>query len=138
MTIQDLPALNALLNTCAALCMVAGVIAIKKKRESLHKTLMLTAVAFSALFLVSYLTYHGFGESKKFLVQGFWRYAYFTMLITHVVLAVVTVPLVLMSVVRGLKDQRGPHRRIVRIAFPIWLYVSVTGVLVYFSVHVWQ
>ncbi|MCB9880258.1 MAG: DUF420 domain-containing protein [Planctomycetes bacterium] len=138
MTIQDLPALNAILNACAAICMVAGVIAIRTKREKLHVRLMLTAVAFSALFLISYLTYHGFGESKKFLVEGFWRYAYFAMLLTHVVLAVVVVPLVILSVVRGLRGQREKHRKIVRITFPIWLYVSVTGVLVYFSVHVWQ
>lgn len=138
MSIDDLPALNASLNSCAAICMVAGVVAIKRGKEAGHKRLMLAAVTFSALFLVSYLVYHGFGESKKFLVQGFWRYAYFTMLITHVILAVAVVPLVLLSVVRGLREQREAHRKIVRITFPIWLYVSVTGVLVYFAVHVWQ
>lgn len=138
MGIQDLPTLNAILNGLAAICMVAGVFAITRRKEALHKKLMLTAVMFSALFLVSYVTYHGFGESKKFLVQGFWRYAYFAMLITHVVLAVAVLPLVLIAVVRGLKDQREKHRKIVRWTFPIWLYVSVTGVLVYFSVHVWQ
>lgn len=138
MSIQDLPAINATLNACAALCMVWGVIAIKRGQESLHKKLMLTAVAFSTVFLACYLVYHGFADSKKFLVEGFWRYAYFAMLISHVILAVVVVPLVLLAVAHGLRDRREKHRRIVRFAFPIWLYVSVTGVLVYFSVHVWQ
>ena len=142
--IENLPAVNASLNAAAGLFMLAGIVAIKRKNEALHKKLMLSAVAFSAAFLVCYLLYHGLAESKKFQAEGFWRTAYFVMLITHVFLAVLVVPLVLLSVRYGLAASRGDnaarqkHRRIVRWTFPIWLYVSITGVLVYFSVHVWQ
>lgn len=136
--IGDLPAVNATLNAVSAILVVAAVVAIKRRREVVHRRLMLTAVVVSTAFLVCYIVYHGFSESKPFKAQGWVRPAYFAMLISHVVLAAAVVPLVLVTVVRGLKDQRDRHRRIARWTVPIWLYVSVTGVLVYLSVHVWQ
>ncbi len=136
--LENLPALNATLNAASACCVVGGLIQIKRRNELLHRRFMLTAVAFSAAFLVSYLVYHGFAEAKTFAHEGWVRTAYLTMLATHVFLAIVVVPLVLVTVLRGLKDQRPAHRRIVRWTVPIWLYVSVTGVLVYFAVHVWR
>ena len=136
--VQQLPAYNAILNAASAICVVIAIVAIKRGNEAGHKRFMLAAVGLSTLFLAGYLTYHGFGEEKKFLVQGPWRTAYFAMLISHVVLAAAVLPLVLVTVIRGLRDQRAKHRKIARWTLPIWVYVSVTGVLVYFSVHVWQ
>lgn len=126
---------NATLNGIALVLIVSGLIAIKKGNESLHKKLMLSAAGVSALFLASYVTYHLNAGSVEFAHEGFIRYAYFTILISHVFLAVVQVPLIIMTIVRGLQDRRDKHRRLARITAPIWLYVSVTGVIVYVMLY---
>lgn len=136
--IDDLPALNATLNAASGAAVLAALIAIKRKREAAHKRLMLIAVGLSAAFLVSYVVYHTSGRERTFDAQGLALTAYRIMLASHVILAVAVVPLVLITVVRGLKDQRARHRKLARWTAPIWIYVSVTGVLVYFTVHVWQ
>lgn len=133
---EDLPTLNAVLNSISATLIVSGYVCIKKRKVTAHKVCMGLAVAVSAAFLVSYLTYH-FGpiEEKKFQGQGPIRYAYFVMLISHIVLAVVIVPLVLVTVWRALRGQLEKHVRIARITIWLWLYVSVTGILVYLSLY---
>lgn len=127
--------MNATLNAIAFSLIVAGLIAIKRRREALHKALMLSAVGVSAAFLVSYLIYHFNAEPVKFTGEGIARVAYYTMLASHIVLAVVQVPLILMTVHAGLKDQRARHLRLAKITTPIWLYVSLTGVLVYVCLY---
>lgn len=123
--------LNAGLNASALVCILIGLAAIKRRNERLHIRMMLTATAISALFLVSYLTYHANAEPVRFEGQGFWRILYFTILIPHVILAVVMVPLIITTIVLGLRNRRERHRRFARITAPIWLFVSVTGVLYY-------
>ena len=124
-----LPKLNAFLNGTTTLVLVAGLVAIKKKKLELHRKLMLSAVSISVLFLLSYVTYHATHESAKYL--GDFGWFYYPMLISHIVLAAVIVPLVLVTLVRALNQRFDRHRKIARIALPLWLYVTTTGVLVY-------
>jgi uncharacterized membrane protein YozB (DUF420 family) len=135
MGIQDLPALNATLNGIAGVFLLTGYYFIRTGRRDLHKQCMLGALAASALFLTSYVIYHLNTGSKPFQGQGAIRYVYFTILITHVVLAAAIVPLVLMTVTRGLREQFGRHVAIARWTFPLWLYVSVTGVVIYLMLY---
>ncbi len=143
MTINDLPHVNATLNATSGLLITAGYFAIRARRITLHKTLMLTACACAVLFLASYITYHyhrtrvtGLGPTK-FQGQGIVRPVYFTVLISHTILAAVTLPLAAITVVRGLRGRLEKHKRIARWTLPIWLYVSVTGVIVYFMLYHW-
>ncbi|MGE3177590.1 MAG: DUF420 domain-containing protein [Vicinamibacterales bacterium] len=131
MTATDLPALNAALNATATVLLVTGWALIRAKRVEQHRLCMLAAVAVSALFLASYLTYHYQVGSVPFTRQGIVRPIYFTILLTHVVLAFVTLPLAIVTLTRGLNGRVAQHRAIARWTMPIWLYVSVTGVLVY-------
>lgn len=126
---------NATLNAIAFALIVAGLIAIKRRREALHEKLMLAAAVVSALFLVSYVTYHLNGEPVRFEHEGAIRVVYLTILATHIVLAVVQVPLILLTIIAGLQDRRARHRRLARITAPIWLYVSLTGVVVYLMLY---
>lgn len=126
-----LPDLNATLNSIATVLIVSGLLAIKRGDERLHKRLMLAACGVSAAFLVSYLTYHLSAPPVKFTREGWIRPVYFFVLLTHVVLAAVQVPLILMTVRLGLRNERARHRRWAKVTAPIWLYVSVTGVIVY-------
>jgi len=142
-TIADLPAVNATLNGLAALLVAGGYAAVRTRRIALHKALMLCGVAASALFLACYLTYHvhrtyvtGLGPTR-FTGAGAWRPVYFALLLSHTVLAAATVPLVLVTAWRGLRGRIDRHRRIARWTLPIWLYVSVTGVLIYFMLYHW-
>jgi uncharacterized membrane protein YozB (DUF420 family) len=130
-TATDLPALNAALNATATVLLVTGWALIRAKRVEQHRLCMLAAVAVSALFLASYLTYHYQVGSVPFTRQGIVRPIYFTILLTHVVLAFVTLPLAIVTLTRGLNGRVAQHRAIARWTMPIWLYVSVTGVLVY-------
>ena len=136
-SLSQLPTVNAALNSLSAVFLVAGYFFIKSKRASAHQRCMLSAVACSTLFLISYLTYHFQVGSVPFKGQGWIRIVYFTILITHTVLAAGVVPLVLVTLVRALKERFAAHRRIARWTFPIWLYVSVTGVIVYWMLY-WQ
>ena len=135
LTISDLPALNATLNGIAAILLVTGYLFIKQGRRRQHQWCMLGALTTSALFLVSYVTYHLHAGSRPFPGQGPIRVVYFAILITHVNLAAVIVPLALLTAVRGLKSQFEKHVRIARWTFPVWLYVSVTGVVIYLMLY---
>ena len=137
MTVTDLPALNATLNASSAVLLCIGWFLIKRGRREAHRTVMLAACAASVLFLTSYLVYHAHVGSVRFTKQGTIRTVYLTILFTHTVLAVVIVPLVLITVSRGLSAKYDRHRRIARWTLPLWLYVSVTGVIVYVMLYRW-
>src|SRR3989454_5180726 len=133
--VSALLALNAALNaTCAAL-LVAGWIAIRRRRIAVHRACMLAACVASALFLVSYVVYHALAGSRPFAGQGWIRAGYFPILVSHVVLAAAMVPFVLTTVYRALSGQFDRHVRIARRTLPVWLYLSVTGVLVYLLLY---
>lgn len=129
---QVLVHVDALLNALAFVFLCGALLAIKRGNVELHKKLIFVAVGFSAAFLVCYLVYHFNVPSKKFEHEGFIRPVYFTLLISHIVLAVVQVPLILRTLYLGLKDRRAQHKKWAKITTPIWLYVSVTGVVVYY------
>jgi len=126
---------DAALNATALVLISAGLIAIKRGNERLHKALMLTAAAVSALFLISYLTYHANTEPVRFQGEGAVRVVYLVILTSHIVLAAVQVPLILRTLYLGLKDRREQHRKWAKVTAPIWLYVSVTGVVVYLMLY---
>jgi len=136
-TIADLPALNATLNGLSALLLSTGYVLIRRGRRDLHKQFMLAALATSSLFLVSYVIYHANTGSRPFQGTGVVRPIYFAILITHVILAAVIVPLALTTAIRGLKAQYRLHRAIARWTLPLWLYVSVTGVVIYLMLYQW-
>lgn len=133
--IADLPALNAALNGTAALLLTAGYLLIRAGRREAHKRCMLGALTTSALFLTSYVIYHANTGSRPFTGTGLVRTAYFAILITHVVLAAAILPLALVTTTRGLREQFERHVRIARWTLPIWLYVSVTGVIIYLMLY---
>ena len=135
MQISDLPALNATLNGLAAIFLTTGFVMIRRGNRELHKRCMLAALATSAVFLISYVVYHANAGSRPFLGQGAVRAVYFGILITHVVLAAAILPLALMTAARGLTAQFDRHVRLARWTLPIWLYVSVTGVVIYLMLY---
>ena len=135
MTVSDLPALNATLNATSAILLTTGWILIRRGRIAQHRAVMIAAVCTSALFLISYLVYHAQVGSVRFTKQGPIRAVYFTILLTHTVLAAAIVPLVLVTLTRGLRARYERHRRIARWTMPLWLYVSVTGVIVYLMLY---
>jgi len=134
-TLRDLPALNAVLNGTAGLLIAAGWLLIRRGHRQAHKRVMLGAVACSAVFLVSYLTYHFHVGSVRFQGQGPIRTVYFAILISHTILAVAIVPLVLITLNHGLRERFDRHRRIARVTMPLWAYVSVTGVVIYWMLY---
>lgn len=129
-----LPMLNAIFNCFTFLALVVALIAIKKRNISMHKTFVSIAFFTTTLFLITYVTYHYLTESTSYGGEGFLRYVYFFILITHILLAIVVVPLALFSLVRGLTNQVEKHKKIARWTMPIWLYVSLTGVIVYLMI----
>jgi uncharacterized membrane protein YozB (DUF420 family) len=135
MSIGDLPAVNATLNATAAILLVTGYVLIRRGRIRQHRAVMLTALTVSALFLVSYLTYHAHAGSKHYTGQGPIRTVYFMILISHTILAAAILPLVVITVSRALAARYDRHRAIARWTLPIWLYVSITGVVVYFMLY---
>ena len=135
MAVSDLPALNATLNATSAVLLITAWILIKRGRWIAHRNVMLTAVCTSVLFLISYLTYHAQVGSVRFAKQGPIRLVYFSILLTHTILAAVIVPMVIITVARGLAAKYDRHRRIARWTLPVWLYVSVTGVIVYVMLY---
>ena len=135
MAISDLPALNATLNGIAGCLLAAGYYFIRRKRIAAHRACMLSAFAASTLFLVSYVIYHAHVGSRPFPRQGGVRLLYFAILITHIVSAAAIVPMALITVRRGLKLDVARHRRIARWTWPIWMYVSVTGVIIYLMLY---
>ncbi len=134
-TVRDLPTVNALLNTTATILLMAGFIFIKQRRELAHKWAMLSALVVSTVFLGSYLYYHKYAGHVKFSGPPSVAYVYYSILIPHVLLAFTVPFLALVTIYFGLTDQRLRHRRIARYTFPIWLFVSVTGVIVYLMLY---
>lgn len=126
---------DAILNGIAFVLICAGLIAIKRGNEELHKKLMLAALGCSALFLICYLTYHATCESVKYQGEGAIRAVYYVLLISHIVLAAVQVPMILRTAWLGLKDRRAAHKKWAKVTTPIWLYVSITGVVIYFMLY---
>ena len=126
------------LNALAGTCLILGFLAIRNKRPETHKRFMFTALAFSALFLVSYLTYHHFHGDTKFMATGIIRPIYFFILITHIILSIAVLPMVLITVFHALRGRFENHRKIARFTFPVWLYVSVTGVLVFIILNMFN
>lgn len=135
MQIADLPALNASLNASAAVCLVTGYFFIRRGHRTAHKRCMLAALTISALFLLSYVTYHYNAGSRPFPGQGVVRVVYFSILIPHVILAAAVLPLALWTTARGLRGEFDRHAKVARWTLPLWLYVSVTGVIVYLMLY---
>ena len=131
MSVHDLPAVNATLNAVSGILLLTGYALIRSRRIEQHRKVMIAAFTTSSLFLVSYIVYHAQVGSVRFPRHGFVRPLYYTILVTHVTLAATVLPLAIVTLSRGLKARFSQHRRIARWTFPIWLYVSVTGVLVY-------
>jgi len=131
LSVHDLPAVNATLNGVAGVLLLIGFLLIRARKIDLHRRFMIAAFIASALFLVSYIVYHAQVGSVRFTRQGLVRPLYFTILVTHVALAATVLPLAIVTLTRGLKGRFPAHRAIARWTLPIWLYVSVTGVLVY-------
>jgi uncharacterized membrane protein YozB (DUF420 family) len=129
--LTNLPLLNAILNATSAVLLSSGYVAIRRRRIRVHKACMIAACVTSALFLTSYLIYHAQVGSKPFLGQGNIRLVYFAVLISHTILAVVILPLVVMTLYRAWRAQWASHRRLARWTLPLWIYVSVTGVVIY-------
>ena len=135
---EDLPAVNAVLNGSSGLLLVIGYLAVRRRALTLHKACMLSALAVSAVFLSCYLYYHFVvrdGRPTAFTGVGWVRGLYFTILLSHTLLAVTVAPLALVTAYWGLRNRLATHVRIARWTFPIWLYVSVTGVVVYWMLY---
>ena len=129
-----LPPIYATINGITALLLILGVVAIKKGNRALHNKLMTSAIACSVVFLLMYVAYHMTAEPTSFGGEGIIKYIYFFLLITHIVLSVTIIPLVLFTYVRALSGQFESHKKLARITFPLWLYVAVTGVIVYLMI----
>lgn len=129
--VSELPAVNATCNSLSAICLVFGYVNIRRGNRLTHMRFMLTATIFSTLFLISYIVYHYFHGDTKFPGHGWIRPVYFSILISHILLSTIALPLILGTLWWALRNQFRMHRRVARFTFPIWLYVSVTGVLVY-------
>lgn len=135
MRISDLPALNATLNAISAVFLGAGFYFIRRREIGKHRACMLAAFAVSTAFLVSYVVYHVHHGSTPFPGQGWARGGYFALLLSHIVLAALVPPLALVTLYRALTGQFTRHRRIASVTFPVWMYVSVTGVVVYWMLY---
>jgi putative membrane protein len=132
--VSFLPKLNAIINSLVSILLVTGLYFIKNKNRRAHRFCMLSAFSLSALFLISYVVYHSAAADTKYGGVGFIRYVYFFILITHILLATIILPFILVTVSRALTERFDKHRKIARITFPMWLYVSVTGVIVYLMI----
>ena len=133
--VTQLPTVNAALNGTAATLLAAGYLCIRRGRVDLHRRCMLAAFATSALFLVSYVAYHAQAGSRPFIGEGPVRVVYFTVLVSHIVLAAAILPLAIVTLRRGLRRDDARHVALARWTLPIWLYVSVTGVVVYWMLY---
>ena len=130
-----LPTVNATLNALSGTLLLIGYILIRRRQITAHRNAMLGAFASSTLFLISYLLYHAEVGSRPFAGQGAIRYVYFAILISHVILAAVILPMAIMTLTRGLRGRYDAHKRIAKWTFPTWMYVSVTGVIVYVMLY---
>jgi len=134
-TIADLPGVNATLNAISAVLLVIGYRLIRQRRIDAHRRVMVAAFATSTLFLICYVIYHANVGARPFEGQGAIRRVYFTVLISHIILAATVPPLAIITLIRGLRERYDRHRKIARWTLPIWLYVSVTGVIVYVMLY---
>jgi len=132
--VSFLPIVNASLNGITTILLIIGYVLIRNKMIEKHKIVMLTAFGTSSLFLVSYVIYHWFKSGPK-LYTGNYETIYFVILLTHIVLAAIIIPLALFTLYRGLNAQIDKHRKIARVTFPVWLYVSITGVIIYWMLY---
>ncbi len=130
-----LPAVNATLNATSGVLLVRGYVLIKRRQITAHRNAMLAACSSSTLFLISYVVYHYHAGSRPFPGQGAMRYVYFAILISHVILAIVILPMVISTLTKGLRGEYARHKRIAKKTFPLWMYVSVTGVIVYLMLY---
>jgi uncharacterized membrane protein YozB (DUF420 family) len=130
-----LPTVNATLNATSGIFLLVGYVLIRRQQVNAHRNAMLGAFASSTLFLISYLVYHAQVGSRPFTGQGAIRYVYFAILISHVILAIAILPMAISTLSRGLRGRYDDHRRIAKRTFPIWMYVSVTGVIVYLMLY---
>jgi putative membrane protein len=139
MTVSDLPALNAGLNATATILLLAGFLAIKSERKLLHRNCMASAFILSCIFLITYVLHKILihGVHTPFGGDGFIRIFYYVMLTSHIILAIVIVPLILITLGHAIAARWDKHRAWARVTFPLWMYVSVTGVLVYFMLYQW-
>jgi putative membrane protein len=133
-----LPTLNAIINSTVSVLLLLGLLFIKKREIALHRLSMLTAFVLSAIFLISYILYHYAEGDVKYNGTGALKAVYLVILITHILCSIAVVPLAMFAIYRGLAGQLDQHRKIVRYAWPIWFYVSVTGVIVYLFAHVYN
>ncbi len=132
--VSYLPRFHAFLNGSCTLLLIAGYFAVRQKQYNLHRTLMVACFLLSSIFLVSYVVYHSQAPATKFGGEGFIRPIYFTILITHIVLAAAILPLALFTISRSWRGEFAKHKKIARITLPIWIYVTATGVIVYFMI----
>ena len=136
--VSYLPAFNAIINAICTVCLLRGFFLIKKGRKKEHRNMMLTALGLSALFLVSYIVYHHFQGDTKFINPGNIRYVYFFILITHIMASIVVVPMIMTTVYFAFTGNFAKHPKVARITFPIWLYVSTTGVLIFLMLKIFN
>ncbi len=132
--VYKLPLLNAFINGTCSILLIASLMAIKKKNIQLHKKINLTAFVLSSLFLICYITYHWMAQETSYPTGNSLRPVYLFILLTHIVLAAIVLPMVLMSFYYGLKNDVIRHRKLVRFSYPVWLYVTITGVVVYLMI----
>lgn len=130
-----LPAVNAVLNATSAVLIATGVTLIRRRRREAHRRVMLTAITTSAVFLISYLVYHAHVGSVRFPGHGWPRPVYFAILISHTLLAAAVVPMVIVTLARALRGRFDRHRRAARWTYPVWMYVSITGVVIYLMLY---
>ena len=135
MTFADLPAVNAGLNAASALLLTAGFIFIRRQNRVAHRNCMITALICSVLFLTSYITYHLHAGRTVFKDPAWFRPIYLTLLLTHTVLAVAILPMIAVTATRAFRERFDAHKKIARWTWPLWMYVSVTGVLIYFLLY---
>lgn len=127
-------AINAVINSCVSLLLIAALVAVKNKNYVAHKNMMLTAMVLSILFLVSYIAHHLLSGDTKFGGEGAIRYVYFIILITHIFLAAIILPFILYTAYRSLTGEFEKHKKLAKYTWPLWLYVSITGVVVYLMI----
>ncbi len=135
MSVEQMPLLNATLNGCTAILLALGYIFIKSGNRIAHRRCMVSAILTSVCFLTSYLIYHALHGSTPYTKEGISRIIYFTILISHTILAVVMLPLIVMAIVHAVRENFEKHKQLVRWAWPIWIYVSVTGVVIYVMLY---
>ncbi|MGO3181369.1 MAG: DUF420 domain-containing protein [Aequorivita sp.] len=129
-----LPPIYATINGLTAIILVTAVYQIRKGNRKIHERLMKTAITCSVLFLIMYMAYHMTSDSTKYAGEGMWKYVYYFILLTHILLSVIVIPFVLITYVRAISGQFYKHRKIARITYPLWLYVAVSGVIVYLMI----